>query len=90
MQTSASAGANRTDIDTVAALRSRIETAAEALIALLDEFDAPAEDLEPDADGEDGGDWEPWLACPEHSLCCTDQKSGRSNPNSVWAHAMRT
>ena len=25
----------------------------------------PAEDLEPDADGEDGGDWEPWLAAPE-------------------------
>ena len=48
------------------ALRARIEAAAEALIALLDELDAPAEDLEPDADGEDGGDWEPWLACPEH------------------------
>ena len=48
------------------ALRARIEAAAEALIALLDELDAPAEDLEPDADGEDGGDWEPWLGCPEH------------------------
>ena len=50
----------------VLALRARIEAAAEALIALLDELDAPTEDLEPDADGEDGGDWEPWLACPEH------------------------
>ncbi len=41
------------------ALRRRIEAAAEALIALLDELDAPAEDLEPDADRE------PWLAAPE-------------------------
>ena len=49
----------------VLALRARIEAAAAALIALLDEIDAPAEDLEPDADGEDGGDWEPWLAAPE-------------------------
>ncbi len=49
----------------VLALRARIEAAAEALIALLDELDAPAEDGEPDADGEDNGDWEPWLAAPE-------------------------
>ena len=49
----------------VLALRARIEAAAEALIALLDELDAPAEDLEPDADSEDNGDWEPWLAAPE-------------------------
>ena len=52
----------------VLALRARIEAAAEALVALLDELDAPAEDLEPDADGEDGGDWEPWLAAPEHCV----------------------
>ena len=49
----------------VLALRARIEAATEALIALLDEIDAPAEDLEPDADSEDGGDWEPRLAAPE-------------------------
>ena len=36
-----------------------MEATAEALIALLDEVDAGAEDL------EDGGDWEPWLAAPE-------------------------
>ncbi len=45
------------------ALRRRIEEAAEALIALLDQLDAAAEDLEPDAD------WEPWLAAPEGHLC---------------------
>jgi hypothetical protein len=45
------------------ALRRRIEAAAEALIALLDQLDAPAEDLEPDAD------WEPWLAAPEDHPC---------------------
>ena len=45
------------------ALRGRIEAAAEALIALLDQLDAPAEDLEPDAD------WEPWLAAPEGHPC---------------------
>ena len=44
-------------------LRRRIEAAAEALIALLDQLDAPAEDLEPDADGE------PWLAAPEGHPC---------------------
>ena len=44
----------------VLALRARIEAAAEALIALLDELNAPTEDLEPDED------WEPWLAAPEH------------------------
>ena len=50
------------DIDRdLARLRGRLEAA----IALLDRLDAPAEDLEPDADGEDGGDWEPWLAAPE-------------------------
>ena len=32
----------------VLALRTRIEAAAEALTALLDEFATPAEDLEPD------------------------------------------
>ena len=31
-------------------LRHRIEAAAEALIALLDQLDTPTEDLEPDAD----------------------------------------
>ena len=44
-------------------LRRRIEAAAEALIALLDQLDAPTEDLEPDAD------WEPWLAAPEDHPC---------------------
>ena len=47
----------------VLALRRRIEAAAEALIALLDQLDAPTEDLEPDAD------WEPWLAAPEGHPC---------------------
>ena len=47
----------------VLALRHRIEAAAEALIALLDQLDAPAEDLEPDTD------WEPWLAAPEGHPC---------------------
>ena len=47
-------------------LRRCLETAIENAIALLDHLDAPAEDLEPDTDGEDGGDWEPWLAAPEH------------------------
>ena len=46
-------------------LRRCLELAIEAAIALLDRLDAPAEDLEPDADGEDNGDWEPWLAAPE-------------------------
>ncbi len=45
------------------ALRRRIEAAAEALVALLDQLDAPAEDLEPDPDGE------PWLAAPEGHPC---------------------
>ena len=45
------------------ALRRRIEAAAEALIALLDQLDAPLEELEPD------GDWEPWLAAPEGHPC---------------------
>ena len=45
------------------ALRRRIEAAAEALIDLLDQLDAPSEDLEPDAD------WEPWLAAPEGHPC---------------------
>ncbi len=75
----------------VLALRARIEAAAEALIALLDELDAPAEDLEPDADGEDGGDWEPWLAAPEgHERqlpWCRggddDRESGQSVSNSL-------
>ena len=40
-------------------LRQRLELAIEAVNALLDRLDAPAEDL------EDGGDWEPWLAAPE-------------------------
>ena len=44
-------------------LRRRIEAAAEALIALLDQLDAPTEDLEPDAD------WEPSLAAPEDHPC---------------------
>jgi hypothetical protein len=44
-------------------LRRQIEAAAEALIALLDQLDAPTEDLEPDAD------WEPWLATPEGHPC---------------------
>ena len=47
----------------VLALRRRVEAAAEALIALLDQLDAPAEELEPDAD------WEPWLASPEGHPC---------------------
>lgn len=34
------------------------------LIAVLDGLDAPREDLEPDADLEDGGDAEPSLAAP--------------------------
>ena len=46
------------------ALRGWIEATAEILIALLDELDALAEDLEPDTDGEDGEDWKPWLAAP--------------------------
>ena len=41
-------------------LRQRLELAIEAAIALLDRLDAPHDDL------EDGGDWEPWLAAPEH------------------------
>ena len=43
----------------IQALRQRIEAAAEALIAVLDQLDAPTEDLEPDADRE------PWLAALE-------------------------
>ena len=59
------AAALRREQEQIRVLRRRIEAAAEALIGLLDELDAPAEDLEPDADGEDGEDWEPWLAAPE-------------------------
>ena len=55
----ARADALRREQQHVLALRHRIEAAAEALIALLDQLDAPAEDLEPDPD------WEPWLAAPE-------------------------
>ena len=54
------AAALRREQEQIRSLRRRIEAAAEALIALLDELDAPAEDLEPDED------WEPWLAAPEH------------------------
>ena len=54
------------DIDRdLARMRERLEAAIESAIALLDRLDAPAEDREPDAVGEDGGDWEPWLAVPE-------------------------
>ena len=52
------AGAGQADV-ALRALRQRLELAIEAAIALLDCLDAPAEDLEPDAD------WEPWLAVPE-------------------------
>ncbi len=63
------------------ALRRRIEAAAEALIALLDQLDAPAEDLEPEADRE------PWLAAPEGHPCqllwsrgCDDDREHDSQP----------
>ena len=63
------------------ALRRWIEAAAEALIALLDQLDAPAEDLEPDAD------WEPWLAAPEDHPCqlhwcrgCDDDREHEDRP----------
>ena len=66
----------------VLALRRWIEAAAEALIALLDQLDAPAEDLEPDAD------WEPWLAAPEGQPCqllwcrgCDDDREHDAQPD---------
>ena len=62
-------------------LRRWIEAAAEALIALLDQLDAPTEDLEPDAD------WEPWLAAPEDHPCqlhwcrgCDDDREHEDRP----------
>jgi hypothetical protein len=62
-------------------LRRRIEAAAEALIALLDQLDASTEDLEPDAD------WEPWLAAPEDHPCqlhwcrgCDDDREHEDRP----------
>ena len=70
MNASRQRGSRRTRADAlrreqqhVLALRRRVEAAAEALIALLDQLDAPTEDLEPDAD------WEPWLAAPESHPC---------------------
>ena len=66
----------------VLALRRRVEAAAEALIALLDQLDAPAEDLEPDVDGE------PWLAAPEGHPCqllwcrgCDDDREHEAQPS---------
>ncbi len=62
-------------------LRRRIEAATEALIALLDQLDAPTEDLEPDAD------WEPSLAAPEDHPCqlhwcrgCDDDREHEDRP----------
>ena len=57
------ANALRCEQQHILALRRRVEAAVEALIALLDQLDASAEDLEPDAD------WEPWLAAPEGHPC---------------------
>ena len=69
------------DQPSVHELRQRIEAAAEALIALLDQLDAPTEDLEPDAD------WEPSLAAPEDHPCqlhwcrgCDDDREHEDRP----------
>ncbi len=75
------AGALQRERREALALRRRIEAAAEALIALLDDLDAPAEDLEPDAD------WEPSLAAPEDHPCqlhwcrgCDDDREHEDRP----------
>ena len=76
------ANARRREQQHVLALRRRIEAAAEALIALLDQLDAPAGDLEADTD------WEPWLAAPEGQPCqllwcrgCDDDREHEAQPS---------
>ncbi len=58
----------------ILAQRSRIEALAAALIDLLDSFDAPMEDGEPDADSEDTYDAE--LSEPGEELLSRHQAVG--------------